>query len=197
MFCKHCGKEVSEESAFCSGCGGSINETIHQNTNNSSQKPIEWLCCPKCRSKKLQAVIESTTTGTGGGYSAGRGCLGGILLGPLGLLCGSGGKKTTINTTHETKWLCHDCGNRFTNPEEEMSSYKVGVIFFVVASALLLILALWISINYNVRGADRTLINFMIIAGVIGAGSALICLLAYKKAKATYETMKNENQRNS
>ena len=27
MYCKHCGKEVLEESAFCDGCGGSLKDT--------------------------------------------------------------------------------------------------------------------------------------------------------------------------
>lgn len=67
------------------------------------------MCCPKCGSNHLQVVNETKTTG--GGYSAGNGCCGYILLGPLGLLCGSCGSKT--KTTNKAFFVCMDCGNKF------------------------------------------------------------------------------------
>ena len=67
------------------------------------------VCCPKCGSNNLQAVSESNTTG--GGYGAGKGCCGYILLGPLGLLCGACGSKS--KTTTKTFFVCMDCGNKF------------------------------------------------------------------------------------
>ncbi len=67
------------------------------------------VCCPKCGGKNLQAVSESNTTG--GGYGAGKGCCGYILLGPLGLLCGACGSKA--KTTTKTFFVCMDCGHKF------------------------------------------------------------------------------------
>lgn len=193
MFCKHCGKQVVEESAFCNGCGGSVKDTNVQNINTNNSlipKPSDWLYCPKCKSKKLEVTIESTVTTTGGGYSASKGCLGGFLLGPLGLLCGSGGKQKKTDTTHETKWLCHDCGNRFVNPEEQMKSSKSATIIFVISGIILRII-LPILLN-DMRMQASTVRNINIAVVVIFAFFAVLFILDYKKAKATYETMKKE-----
>ena len=66
--------------------------------------------CPNCQSVNLQTIVESNTTGKGG-FSAFDGCLGYLLMGPLGLLCGS--RKTKIKTTNTTFFMCMDCGNKF------------------------------------------------------------------------------------
>ena len=195
MFCKHCGKEVLEESTFCGGCGNSVDDTKPQNinTNNSpSPKPSDWLCCPKCRSKKLQAVVESTVTGTGGGYSVGKGCLGSILLGPLGLLCGSGGKKQKINTTHQTMWLCHDCGNKFMNPEEQMKVAKSLMIMSAVSVVILPFLVTWMLNETRMSASDVRTVNIVIVISFAILG--VIGFFGYKFAKAIYESMKNENK---
>lgn len=65
--------------------------------------------CPVCGGKHLQAVSETNTTG--GGYNAGNGCCGYILLGPLGILCGACGSQT--KTTNRTFFICMDCGHKF------------------------------------------------------------------------------------
>ncbi len=62
--------------------------------------------CPKCGSENVQYATKMS----GGGFSAGDSCLGYLLLGPLGLLCGACGSGTTT----EEFWVCRDCGNRFS-----------------------------------------------------------------------------------
>ena len=62
--------------------------------------------CPKCGSENVQYATKTS----GGGFSAGDSCLGYLLLGPLGLLCGACGSGTTT----EEFWVCRDCGNRFS-----------------------------------------------------------------------------------
>lgn len=65
--------------------------------------------CPKCESENCQIINEVQTSGKD--YSAGKGCIGTILLGPIGLLCGACGKgKTTTNTNY---WVCNNCGNKW------------------------------------------------------------------------------------
>lgn len=62
--------------------------------------------CPRCRSTDFQAVPITKTKG----FSSGRGCLGLLFFGPLGLLfglLGMGRGKTKI------KLVCNNCGNRF------------------------------------------------------------------------------------
>ena len=62
--------------------------------------------CPKCRSTHVQVVTETDTQG----FGAGKGCLGFLIFGPLGLLCGlcgmGKGKSKTLR-------VCVDCGARF------------------------------------------------------------------------------------
>lgn len=65
--------------------------------------------CPKCGNANLQATTETSSTGKD--FSAGKGCCGAILLGPIGILCGACGKGKKINST--TYWLCPNCGNKF------------------------------------------------------------------------------------
>ena len=51
--------------------------------------------CPKCQNDNSQIINEVTTSGKD--FSAGKGCCGAILMGPIGLLCGACGKgKQTI-----------------------------------------------------------------------------------------------------
>jgi hypothetical protein len=66
--------------------------------------------CPKCGSLNVQVVSDVTETTKG--FGAGKGCLGYICLGPIGLLCGligMGEGKTKINTYR----VCANCGARF------------------------------------------------------------------------------------
>lgn len=65
------------------------------------------MICPKCGSENVQF---STNT-SGGGYKAGSGCCGYMILGPLGLLCGACGSGSTTTEF----WICNQCGHRFDN----------------------------------------------------------------------------------
>lgn len=62
--------------------------------------------CPKCGSEHVQFATNTS----GSGVSFLDSCCGFILLGPLGLLCG------TIGSGAHTEefWICHDCGHRFS-----------------------------------------------------------------------------------
>ncbi len=75
-------------------------------------------CCPQCGNKDLQVTTETHTQTTGSNYSGGKGCLGFLLFGPLGLLCGSCGQGQTTTTTNHTYWICPKCGKKFTHPDE-------------------------------------------------------------------------------
>lgn len=63
--------------------------------------------CPECGSEHVQYC----TATTGGGFSGFDACCGFMLMGPLGLLCGSCGSSVS---THEY-WVCHACGNQFSH----------------------------------------------------------------------------------
>ncbi len=65
--------------------------------------------CPKCNSDKCKIINEVSSEGKD--YKAGTGCLGALLFGPLGLLCGACGKGRQIN--NENYWVCENCGNKW------------------------------------------------------------------------------------
>lgn len=77
-----------------------------------------YFCCPHCGNKDVQATTETNTTTTGSNFSAGKGCLGYLLFGPLGILCGSCGNNQQTVTTNTTHWHCSNCGKKFRNPDE-------------------------------------------------------------------------------
>lgn len=67
--------------------------------------------CPKCGQTNCHYVSNSYSSSKG--FSAGKGCCGYILLGPVGLLCGAcgAGKK---NFSVDEYWICNDCGTKFS-----------------------------------------------------------------------------------
>ncbi len=62
--------------------------------------------CAKCGSNNLKVVTENTSDG----FGAGKSCLGTILFGPFGFLCGLCGMGKSKSKTFR---LCVDCGARF------------------------------------------------------------------------------------
>ena len=78
-----------------------------QSVQQSSDIP--QLKCPKCGAANCTPITETTTSGKD--FSAGKGCCGFALLGPLGILCGACGQgKQTSSVTY---WMCNNCGNKF------------------------------------------------------------------------------------
>lgn len=65
--------------------------------------------CPKCGNENCQITTETTSSGKD--FSAGKGCCGALLFGPIGLLCGACGKGKTIHST--SYWFCPNCGRKF------------------------------------------------------------------------------------
>ena len=71
------------------------------------------LRCPDCGGKELQISSETQINTKGKNYSAGQGCLGFLVFGPLGLLCGSCGKGQTVSSSNVSYWNCPKCGKKF------------------------------------------------------------------------------------
>ncbi len=140
MFCRHCGTENIEESSFCRNCGNRLhvqeNKIIENSFIAKQQNTFRQPRCPICGSNALQAIVESNTTSSGGGYKAGSGCLGYLLLGPLGLLCGACGSNQTTKTENKNYWICSGCGNKFRNEEEELKEIESEIARFNIGKAL-------------------------------------------------------------
>lgn len=77
------------------------------NTYNSSN--AGGFRCPKCGGVNCTPIVETSTSGKD--FSAGKGCCGAVLLGPIGILCGACGKGKQVTST--TYWMCGNCGNKF------------------------------------------------------------------------------------
>ncbi len=146
--CKKCGMDNVDSVCFCKNCG----EDLGLSLTTSVYRGKTNMCCPGCGSKKLQVWTNSNTTISGSNYSAGKGCLGYLLLGPFGLLCGLCGKGQTITTTNKNLWICSDCGVKFENPSDirtrinEMESNIkkstiisaiIPIVFFIVFSGFI------------------------------------------------------------
>lgn len=54
MFCEKCGKEISDDSKFCPGCGQLIN--IHNGRNRMSSEDVKYITITSDK-KKIIAII--------------------------------------------------------------------------------------------------------------------------------------------
>ena len=67
------------------------------------------MICPNCGGQNCHIINEVHESGRD--YYGGRGCLGYLIFGPIGLLCGLCGKgRETRNTNY---WVCNNCGNKW------------------------------------------------------------------------------------
>lgn len=138
MYCTKCGFENPDDSKFCASCGMAFvkenndqmvdSTKLHMTheimdedlTKKKAEKKI-GIHCPQCKSEKILALPQ---TDIKGGYRIGRGCLGYLLLGPLGFLCGALGKKSKISAVNSTAFVCQECGFKFLNVEDTVAMIK-------------------------------------------------------------------------
>lgn len=103
MYCKICGTYNDKNNEKCSSCGGYLQDVFVINENRSGKR------CPRCGGYNCHPITDSTTTGKD--FSAGNGCCGYLLFGPIGLLCGlCGADKKTVTKSY---WVCPNCNNKF------------------------------------------------------------------------------------
>lgn len=161
------------------------------------------LCCPNCGSEKLNTVTETTSQTYGKNYSAGQGCLGYLLFGPLGFLCGLCGANKTTTTSTETSFVCTQCGQKFKPPADmrkeaqdrinaaenrSESSIPVAVIAGIFIAVIALIISCVVFSN-NAMLRDYTvaigmIVFFSCLAGVGGAYLIMRSSVKQEKEKA-------------
>lgn len=116
MFCKSCGNEIGD-AKFCPYCGvANGNEYVPTMPTNVMYS--NKLVCPNCGNHTLQATVKTDIKTTGKNFSAGQGCLGYLIFGPLGILCGTCGQSQQQQSTNKSYFVCANCGYEFRNPED-------------------------------------------------------------------------------
>ena len=156
--CPFCGRMNNEDASFCNGCGRDINSHDAKTYNPITEAMLHYdeiaampkykrIHCPRCGCNNLQATVETSTSvrTTGSSYSGTKGCLGWLLFGPVGLLCGSIGQKQRMNvdTKNINYWVCSECGNKFRNLDDwkkeidgKENSQKLNLILAAIAGGL-------------------------------------------------------------
>lgn len=157
MFCSKCGTQNPDDSKFCAGCGAALDEGGSIQSAGSSQSHMaevplvddlpeidipsgSGVHCPKCKSEKIQSLTE---TDVQGGYQAGKGCLGYLLFGPLGFLCGALGKKARMTSTNSTMFVCMECGHKFAHLDDMIAEREKKAKLSLITGVVLLILGIW------------------------------------------------------
>ncbi len=195
MFCEHCGKSLSENQAFCENCGTPAVKL--------PKAPVQSrkFQCPHCGSVDLYPITstETTISSTGGGYSAGKGCLGLLLLGPFGLLCGSCGSKTKTDVQNSTKnyWVCRTCGKKFLDidnlnallEQEKANLSNISFRFFFI---IVLVLFLGILILKALEVASRSSKPILLICLIVLAASPFIVLAQRSASKQRCAELEQE-----
>ncbi len=150
-FCMECGARLADNGA-CPNCHAA--ERSHVGTVYQGQpggyggyRPNGTdyeMMCPRCGNRNLQMINQSSVSTSGKDYSAGKGCLGWLLLGPLGLLCGLCGKGQQVNSTNTLLWICPRCGTTVDSRSTTTSSGKKGSGVGIVLAIIFLIIAILI-----------------------------------------------------
>ncbi len=79
---------------------------------------MSQLKCPRCGSNRIvcQAVTDTTVKTKTKGFGWIKACLGYLITGPMGILCGlcgMGKEKTKTQTKTKILHICQTCGNQF------------------------------------------------------------------------------------
>ena len=92
--------------------GSMVQELVEGQTNlliEEENKDEPRLACPACGGHNCTIINEATVSGKD--FSLMKGCLGIILLGPIGLCCGKCGEGRSVENTNY--WVCNSCGHKW------------------------------------------------------------------------------------
>lgn len=146
-------------------------------------------CCPQCGNSELQIINETNVQTSGKNYSGSKGCLGYLLLGPLGLLCGSCGSKQKTTTTNTTYWICPKCGNKFRAPDDIRKEISDNNKKFIAVLVCVIIIALCGSVFFF--APYKAIKNLGIFSELIALVFSIVCFVIKiqnkKREKEAYE----------
>lgn len=119
MKCSKCGKEIPNDSLFCTYCRARTNVRGVLLPTANNKYPIAYhndmgIKCPNCFSNDLQIITRVTSSGIDGQNAALWGGLTCLLCGPV---CGLFSSLWNLNGSNATRtdafWVCKHCGNKF------------------------------------------------------------------------------------
>lgn len=191
MFCPKCGKELPEGALFCTACGNKLKKAeetssfqvpaVNKAGYDQSQPLLmqEEGVCPSCGSHDCEIQVQQNVTSSGSNYSVGMGCLGFLLTGPFGLLCGLCGTGRKTTTTHQSMWVCKKCGSLFPTRKARVSGFingtatLCGIVAALAALAVLYVIdSLWVlAILFGVMAAGFAFLLRYIVKKNVGDGS--------------------------
>lgn len=110
MFCIHYGKEIPDDATFCKFCEQTC-VSFSENVSNpkktepdAAQSTInKSIPCPYCGARNYQPITKTTAESQSKSYSCLGGACGGLLLGPIGLLLGFCGGKSSSSVSTQTR----------------------------------------------------------------------------------------------
>lgn len=146
---------------------------------------MEKHCCPNCGNHDLQALNHTNVQTHGSDFSATKGCLGFLLFGPLGILCGTCGQGKTTTTTNQTFWVCNKCGNKFRDVNEqrkEAETLKNMGFTFVAIFVVVFFIALFAGISNDFGFFSTMFMGISIVLVVVGLALAGSGASGVKKA---------------
>lgn len=167
-----------------------MSDTIFQNRR---------IKCPRCGCKELQTVnITETVRVEGSRYSATNGCLGYLLFGPLGLLCGTCGCSVGKTGSDSSKlfWVCSHCGNKFRNLDDlraEISACETKLTVVRGLAIFVWIMCFLLAVILIVSHAQGGLCSFFWFFIIVCALAGVIMLIGVKgqvnQLENEYETL--------
>ena len=142
--------------------------------------------------------MSETTTSvqtSGGGYSSGKGCLGWLLFGPVGLLCGGLGQKqrTSIHTDNKLYWICNECGFKFRNLDDWNNEIESKIKQQKLEQYSAITLAVLAVLFFLIGGGMEFLGILFFAIGVADGVLAFTLSQSIKREKEDYEKLQEES----
>lgn len=182
-YCKNCGKQINDDSKFCTSCGtqAAVQEiNQHIPVTQGYSKANKRLRCPQCGSVRFSPVVESTNNG---GVAVSNAVT----------------RRTAVtsyssNTTHRNYWLCQDCGTKFRNiqnlKEEIASVTKLKNVFFVLS----IITAVWCLFLFFMLEMESEVLFLLAPAIFVFVVFFLICFGIWLSSKFKLNKMNAEKK---
>ena len=167
-FCKKCGAQVVDNTAFCASCGAP------QNAAPAPAAVAGQLHCPNCKGTNLTPVVESSVDGA---VTSSRGNL----------------SATKVSSIHRNYWICSTCGNKFRNIQnlqEEMVKMEKNAKLYTIITVISAVLFFVFCKMVEEAGFLGFLFwSFVLTAGLFALVSFCFIFVSKNKAKKMKEEL--------